>query len=1128
MDALRLYWLGPPRIELKGRTVKLETRKSSALLCYLSLPGAACSRESLATLFWPEGSQQRALSSLRRTLSSLKTRLPGWIQADREAATLGRNDNLWVDVDAFHQLLRQAGEHCRSAGELCDGCQGALQEALADYRGDFLEGLNLEDCPDFDEWQFFQRDGLRHELSGMLHRLSTAQAARGQWEDAILYGRRWLAMDRRHEPACRALMELYARSGQRIAALRQYEELQHLLKEQGAEPEQETRQLYAQIEKQGQTRQPVDVPKRLSSLPLLKTKLYVPTPPTPRVMRSRLIDCLDGVAQKSLTLLSTPAGFGKTTLLAEWIARSSMPIAWLSLDAGDNDPYRFLSYLVEALGSFQEGLGIKALEIMQSPQGVPPRVILASLINDLERVAESCVLILDDYQFVTDPEVHATVSYLLDHLPRNLHLVIATRSDPALQLGRLRADGRMLELRTQDLRFSTDEAVDFLNGAMRLGLSKEDAEVLAARTEGWAAGLKMAALSLNGRENASEFIRAFSGSHRYVLDYLMEEVLRRQPANIQAFLLQTSVLDKLSAPLCDVVVSEDAQQGGASSQAVLEYLERSNLFVIPLDDRRHWYRYHHLFADLLRARLDQLYPRLVPQLHVRAAVWFEQAGMALEAINHALAGGAHEQAARLVEENTARLFAQGELTSLMSWIKSLPAELRRTRPWLCVHQACALAFAGQPADMEPLLTQAEAAMHSFGAQNTSDLKSRAGEMLSPPMEAAEAQALRGAVATVRAVGAVLTGQDGEAVSQALRARELLPPGDLFDHYLVAWVLGNSMLTYGRLPEARQALEEQVRLSRTMDDLMVLVVGLSYLAEVLRYQGQLRQARARLEQALAEASRHGARSLGYITLVETSFAGVLAEQNELEAARDVLAEAFGHARQWPNPNYEAYAYAIKARVRMALGDLAGARTSIVEADRIARSAALTRLLRRVVERELLQTWLALQARGVSLYPTDPLAEQTAALMAAWEGELARAAKDDIVPIDEDAENAAFNLGRAWLALGRTEEALTLLERVSRSAKGAGHVERAIGSLVLAAIAWHRTAIGPGQASGQPAPALRALQEALTLAEPGGYVRVFLDEGQPMRELLELSLTEGLPGHLREYVLGLLKACGSAAP
>ncbi|HWQ83161.1 MAG TPA: LuxR C-terminal-related transcriptional regulator [Anaerolineales bacterium] len=850
------------------------------------------------------------------------------------------------------------------------------------------------------------------------------------------------------------------------------------------------------------------------------TKLRIPFTRPQLVDRPRLqVRTAEGL-RGPLTLITAPAGFGKTTLVASGVANCGMPVAWLSLDKDDNQAGRFLNYLVTALQEADNTIGSEAAQLITASQQAPPEAVLTSLINDLDTVGGEIALVLDDYQYLTSKAAHAAVAFLLEHRPDSLHLVIATRSDPPLPLARLRARGQTVELRAADLRFTVPEAAQFLNEVMGLSLDAEAVTLLEERTEGWIAGLQMAALSMRDRNDKRGFIEGFSGTHRYILDYLLEEVLASQSPEVQRFLLCTSILERLTAPLCDAILKDEA--GDTSiilppSSVILEYLEQANLFLVPLDDERRWYRYHHLFTDLLRARLDQIYQGLAPRLHARAAAWLEQEKMMVEAVNHALAAGEQDYAARLVEENTTRLLAQGELNALMGWVGVLPAELRLARPWLCVHQAYALAFAGQLADVPPLLAQAEAAKGVTATQDATYVVGKSEETGIPSAATFETRAFKGAVAAIRAMTAVMVGQDGEAISQAQQSSELLPEENLWDRAAAAWALGYALRSLGRLREARAAFEEQIRLGLAMGNIWTLVTGLTDLANVVRAQGQIRQARALFEEALTEASKQGARSLGYIARMEASLASVLYEQNELEAANRLLTEAIAHTRQWPNPNHLAYAFALQARVLLAKGDLQGARSLVGKADQVRRSAALTRLNKRMVEAELIRVWLALQAAGFGLEPGDQLKEQATTLVEEWQDELVSSTENVAAFMDEGAETAAITLARVLLAAGRTEEALSLLERVTHDAQAAGHTERLINSLILTTIASRRS---EAFSDDQIIAALPALEEALSLAESGGYVRVFLDEGQSMQVLIAQWLSHAGINPLRSYAVRLL--------
>jgi LuxR family maltose regulon positive regulatory protein len=407
-----------------------------------------------------------------------------------------------------------------------------------------------------------------------------------------------------------------------------------------------------------------------------------------------------------LTLVSAPAGFGKTTLLADWLAAVAVDgrtVTWLSLDQSDNHPASFWTYLIAALQTAEPHIGASAISLLQSPQPPPIEPVLTLLLNELGGMSTDLLLVLDDYHVIDARDIHDGMGFLLDHLPLRLHLVIASRADPPLPLARLRARGELVEIRAADLRFTPDEAAVYLNQAMGLDLTAHDIAVLEDRTEGWIAALQLAALSLKGREDSASFIAGFSGDDRYIVDYLVEEVLKRQPVRIRQFLLQTSVLERLSGTLCDAVTGQDSGPGNG----MLEALERANLFVVPLDDRRRWYRYHHLFADVLRARLLDEQPEKVPELHRRASAWYERNGEMSEAIRHALAAGDFSKAAELIELSAPALRRSRQEAALLGWLAALPDELLRCRPVLSNVFAGELLGEGKLEDADARLRDAE-------------------------------------------------------------------------------------------------------------------------------------------------------------------------------------------------------------------------------------------------------------------------------------------------------------------------------------------------------------------------------------------------------------------------------------
>jgi LuxR family transcriptional regulator, maltose regulon positive regulatory protein len=572
------------------------------------------------------------------------------------------------------------------------------------------------------------------------------------------------------------------------------------------------------------------------SAALLATKLHLPGIRSGFVPRPRLLDRLTAGLAGALTLVCAPAGSGKTALLADWVHSSQQPVAWLSLDSGDNDPARFWRYVAAALDRYQAGLGSR-LAALAASTPLSPEAPVATLVNQLADGSHPVVLVLDDYHVIEAAPVHQSIGLLLGRLPPGLRLVIASRSDPPLALARLRGSGQLTEIRAADLRFTVTEAAEVLHAALGTDLPEGAAAALAARTEGWAVGLQLAALSLRGHRDPAGFVAAFSGSHRYVLDYLTEEVLALQPAELVGFLLETSILERLSGPLCAAVT------GRADSQALLERVERANLFLVPLDEERRWWRYHQLFADLLQVRLRQQQPQRVPELHRAAAAWWEAHGLAEEAVRHALAAGEAAWVARLMEQHFPELMWVSEDTTVTRWLAELPASVVR-EPWLCVALASRAAMGGRLEEAEGLLAAAERAQAG-----------RAGAPREPPAGTAVrlADDLPSVIEMLRANFARIHGDAGPATRFAKRARAELAGDDPLTRAAVEWNLAQADLLSGRLEPVERTLTRAVAAYRDAD-LALQAASVCYdLAPVQYRLGRLGAAVATCRQALELAA-----------------------------------------------------------------------------------------------------------------------------------------------------------------------------------------------------------------------------------------------------------------------------------
>ena len=787
---------------------------------------------------------------------------------------------------------------------------------------------------------------------------------------------------------------------------------------------------------------------------LLATKLHLPGPRPELVPRPRLTARLDEGLARGLVLVCAPAGYGKTVLLADWARHGRQPAAWLSLDAGDNDPARFWRHAVAALDRALPGTGERVAPLLGPPAPASFQGLVTALINDLAG-EEEARLVLDDYHVIGSPQVHESLAFLLEHRPAGICVMLASRSDPPLPLARLRARGQLAEIRETELRFTPAEAAELLQYAAS-ALPDASVAALAARTEGWAAGLQLAALSLRGQDDATAFVAAFTGSHRYVLDYLAEEVLDRQHKQLRTFLLETSVLDRLSGPLCDAVT------GREGSQALLEAAERAGLFLIPLDELRGWWRYHHLFADLLRARLQQEQPGRAAQLHRNAAAWYSEHGMADDAIGHAAAAGEMLWAAQIIEQHFDLVYStRGEAATIDRWLSVLPADLVRSRPRLLLAQALMAATSGRLEVVEPLLDAVDCAPPGW-----------ADEPFEPAAGATASYLINvPAVTTLHRSYLAQFHSDPEATA-AFSAQALaeIKPGEQLLSASAHGFLAVAEWLRGRLTEAERAFASSVTGWREAGQLTLTAWGWYELVLLRRAQGRLDAAALTCEQALAGLVTSG-RPLPAAGPSHVGLAEIAYQRDELDSALRYATEGIALCRQFVYTVPLANGLATLAMIRQATGDPAGALEAITDAG---------------------------QAYPAPSGLLNPVPALRARLLLA-QGDLAAAARfpqeNGLGPDDEPdyaREPGYLALARVLLAQDRTGQALALLDRLHAAAVAqdrAGSLIE-IGALRALALA----------ATGDEAGAVTTLAGALLLACPQGHVRVFADEGPPMGALL----------------------------
>jgi LuxR family maltose regulon positive regulatory protein len=819
--------------------------------------------------------------------------------------------------------------------------------------------------------------------------------------------------------------------------------------------------------------------------PLLLTKLYIPPPRPGIVPRPSLIERLNEGLQRKLTLISAPAGFGKTTLVSEWIEDCKLRIAdfrlntsrsmptdnlqseinnlqfcWLSLDEGDNDPARFLTYLVAALQTIAPkiggaNIGAGALAVLQSPQPPSTESILTTLLNEITTLPDSFMLVLDDYHLIEAKPVDQILVFLLEHLPPQMHLVIASREDPPLPLARYRARSQLTELRAADLRFTPSEAAEFLNHVMGLNLSTEDIAALEARTEGWITGMQLAALSMQGRSDSTNFIQAFTGSHHFVLDYLVEEVLQQQSESVQTFLLRTSILDRLYGPLCDAVLGSPS----ASGQEILEYLEHANLFIVPLDNERRWYRYHHLFAELLRQRLNQSLASLtgdkgrgVAEYHIRASEWYENNDLMLEAFRHAVAAGDIERAERLMESKRMPLHLPGTATEILKWLESLPKTVLDAEPALWWKQASLMLVIGQTIGVEEKLQATEAALAAATQTGTEPVPSAA------EMSDEHTRNLIGKIAVARATLAQNQAQTATILVQARRALEYLHPNNLSYRSTATRTLGFAYYLQGDWAEAGQAYAEALSMAQAAGDIPNTLLATTRLGQIQELRSQLFLAAESYQNVLQLIGDYSPPNspVAYLGLARIYY-----EWNDLNAAEQYGDRSLQLARQYDQViDRLILSELFLAGLKLARRDVIGAARIVSQTEQTARQKNYTV---RLPDIAVAQVIILLRQGNIDA--------------------AAQLARQFDLPLMQ---------ARVLIAQHDPSAALAVLEPLHQQAEARGWVDRLLRVMAVQSVAFYSL--------GEKEKAVQLLGEALALAEPGGFIRLFVDEGEPMRLLI----------------------------
>lgn len=820
----------------------------------------------------------------------------------------------------------------------------------------------------------------------------------------------------------------------------------------------------------------------------LETKLHIPYTHTLLVPRPRLLERLNKEVSHRITLLTAPAGFGKTALLSYWLRQVDQPTAWVSLDERDNDVVRFLTYIIAALEHAHVRIGESTLTLLQSPQMPPIELILATLLHDIAATQSPLLLILDDYHVITSQKVHDALFFLFDHLPLHVHCAVASRSDLPLPLSHWRVRRLLTEIGTEDLRFTHEEASLFLSQIMGLALSREEIAVLESRTEGWVAGLQLAGLSLQGCNDSARFIQGFAGTNRYIADYLVEEVFEQLPMDVQNFLLCTAVLDRLNGPLCDAVLDDGNVQSlpHGSGQSMLELVDREHLFLVPLDDERRWYRYHHLFLSFLRSHLQQLHADWIRPLHHRASIWYAENALQDEAIGHALAGNDWEWAASLLEQIAPILLTRGELTTLLNWFQALPEEIIRSRPQRVILYAWILVFSGRVDAADLRVQDVQSMLNRLTVDRQVDAEGNIRD---------DVRGLQGEVDAIGAMIALTRGDISSTINLACHALERLPASNMVTRCVAALTLGSAYRLSGDALAAGQAFAEAITFGQATGNILVTLLASQYTAQLQKEQGHLYKAAETYKRALHYAMEGKGRQLPTTGLLYIGLSEILFEWNDLDTASSLLMNGLEPGTLSNAIDVLLAGYLALAYLKHAQGD----RPGVLDALKM-----IEELIQQVTQPALLSEMGARRAH-LQLIQNDTVSAIR------WAQEYDANGTDEL---HYPGGVECLVLARVRFAQGQLDETMSLLDWLQQRDELSGNLDRVLAILVLRAVIL--------QARGNTSEALSVLKQALGMAEPEGYTRLFVDTGLPMAHLLQRAAAQGI---FPQYIHRLLAAFGT---